>query len=157
VPHIGAVEGDDQGRGAGDLRAPAGEAIVGVDKIEALRDLLFVTFQWKFAPHWLGRPNVTAVTISRLTHQKGIALIVWSSLVVGTVDNIVRPLVLGSRVELHPLLLLFALLGGVQVFGFIGIFVGPMVISVIAPLVEMLRDELASAYRDASPVPNTLP
>jgi predicted PurR-regulated permease PerM len=87
---------------------------------------------------------------------KGIALIVWSSLVVGTVDNIVRPLVLGSRVELHPLLLLFALLGGVQVFGFIGIFVGPMVISVIAPLVEMLRDELASAYRDASPVPNTL-
>ena len=88
---------------------------------------------------------------------KGIALIVWSSLVVGTVDNIVRPLVLGSRVELHPLLLLFALLGGVQVFGFIGIFIGPMVISVIVPLVEMLRDELASAYRDASPVPNTLP
>jgi predicted PurR-regulated permease PerM len=88
---------------------------------------------------------------------KGIALIVWCSLVVGTVDNIIRPLVLGSKVELHPLLLLFALLGGLQVFGFVGIFIGPIVISVIAPLIEMLREELASSYGDAPPGTPTLP
>src|SRR4029077_9835603 len=45
---------------------------------------------------------------------KGICLILWGSVVIGMVDNIVRPLVIGSRVELHPLLLLFALLGGLQ-------------------------------------------
>lgn len=75
---------------------------------------------------------------------KGIILMVWGSAVVGMADNIVRPLVIGSRVELHPLLLLFALLGGLQVFGFIGIFIGPMVISLIAVLTSMLREELAA-------------
>ena len=74
---------------------------------------------------------------------KGIILILWGSVVVGTIDNIIRPLVIGSRVELHPLLLLFSLLGGLQVFGFIGIFVGPVVISVIAALINILREELS--------------
>jgi len=74
---------------------------------------------------------------------KGVILILWGTAVVGTIDNIIRPLVLGSRVELHPLLLLFSLLGGLQVFGFIGIFVGPVVISVIAALINMLREELS--------------
>ena len=64
-----------------------------------------------------------------------------------------RPLVVGSRVELHPLLLLFSLLGGLHVFGFIGIFIGPVVISVIAALISMLREEWAAELtspRDAA-------
>ena len=73
---------------------------------------------------------------------KGIFLMLWGSVIVSTADNIVRPLVIGSRVELHPLLLLFALLGGLQVFGFIGIFIGPLIISLIAVLTSMLREEL---------------
>ena len=81
---------------------------------------------------------------------KGLILVVWCSAVVGTVDNIIRPLVVGSRVELHPLLLLFSLLGGLHVFGFIGIFIGPVVISVIAALINMLREEFSAS-------PNTLP
>jgi predicted PurR-regulated permease PerM len=76
---------------------------------------------------------------------KGIILIVWGTAVVGTIDNIIRPLVIGRRVELHPLLLLFALLGGLQVFGFIGIFVGPVVISVIAALINLLREEISTS------------
>jgi predicted PurR-regulated permease PerM len=82
---------------------------------------------------------------------RGIILILWGALVVATVDNIIRPLVIGSRVELHPLLLLFALLGGLQAFGFIGIFVGPVVISLIAALITMLREELTASSSDALP------
>jgi predicted PurR-regulated permease PerM len=81
---------------------------------------------------------------------KGICLILWGALVVGTVDNVIRPLVIGSKVELHPLLLLFALLGGLQAFGFIGIFIGPVVISLIAALISMLREELTASSRSAS-------
>jgi predicted PurR-regulated permease PerM len=80
---------------------------------------------------------------------KGICLILWGALVVGTVDNVIRPLVIGSKVELHPLLLLFALLGGLQAFGFIGIFIGPVVISLIAALISMLREELTGSSRGA--------
>jgi predicted PurR-regulated permease PerM len=85
---------------------------------------------------------------------KGIILILWGALVVGTVDNIIRPLVIGSKVELHPLLLLFALLGGLQVFGFIGIFIGPVVISVIAALINLLKEELSAS---SDPHPSTTP
>ena len=81
---------------------------------------------------------------------KGVVLILWGALVVGTIDNVIRPLVIGSKVELHPLLLLFSLLGGLQVFGFIGIFIGPVVISVIAALINILREELAFP-KDAPP------
>lgn len=86
---------------------------------------------------------------------KGVILIAWGTAVVGTIDNIIRPLVIGSKVELHPLLLLFSLLGGLQVFGFIGIFVGPVVISVIAALINLLREEL-SAPADVSPSANQI-
>jgi predicted PurR-regulated permease PerM len=82
---------------------------------------------------------------------KGIALIFWGAVVVGTVDNIIRPLVIGSKVELHPLLLLFVLLGGLQVFGFIGIFIGPVVLSVTAALIVMLKEELAALPKNAPP------
>ena len=80
---------------------------------------------------------------------KGIILVLWGTLVVGTIDNIIRPLVIGSKVELHPLLLLFALLGGLQVFGFIGLFIGPVVIAVIAALTNILREELAASSKGA--------
>jgi predicted ATPase len=46
-----------------------------VDKIEALRVLLFVTFRPEFAPPWLGRPHVTALTINRFAAREVVALI----------------------------------------------------------------------------------
>jgi predicted PurR-regulated permease PerM len=73
---------------------------------------------------------------------KAVFLIIWCSAVVGMADNIIRPLIVGEKVKLHPLLLLFALIGGVQEFGFIGIFVGPVVVSVLLALVEMLHEDI---------------
>jgi len=94
----------------------------------------------------------TAIYLMAMGHLwKGIILILWGALVVGLVDNIVRPLILSGKVELHPVILLFALLGGVQVFGFIGIFIGPLVVSLIAAVIGMLREEGAMASRDAAP------
>lgn len=73
---------------------------------------------------------------------KGIVLLLWGALVVGSADNIVRPLVVKGRVEVHPLILMFAILGGLAVFGFLGIFLGPMVVSLTIALADLLRDEL---------------
>ena len=60
------------------------------------------------------------------------------------VDNVVRPWVVSGKVELHPLVLMFVILGGVQVFGFLGLFLGPVVVSVLAAIFKMLREELAT-------------
>lgn len=72
---------------------------------------------------------------------KGIFLLLWGSLVVATSDNVIRPLVVRGRVEIHPLLVMFAILGALDLFGFIGIFLGPMILSLLAALGELTRDE----------------
>ena len=69
-------------------------------------------------------------------------MLIWGVGVVSTADNVIRPWVVSGKVELHPLVLLFFILGGVEAFGFLGIFIGPVVASVLAALFKMLREEL---------------
>lgn len=64
--------------------------------------------------------------------------------VVSTVDNLVKPAVLHGRSNLHPLLALLSVLGGVQALGPIGIFVGPMVVAFLQTLLNMVHAELNS-------------
>jgi predicted PurR-regulated permease PerM len=78
---------------------------------------------------------------------KGIFLLVWGAVLVSGIDNIVRPWVVGGRVELHPLVLLFFIFGGVEAFGFLGLFLGPVVASVLAALFDILREELNDPAR----------
>ncbi len=80
---------------------------------------------------------------------KAIFVLVWGVAVVSTSDNIIRPWVVGGRVELHPLVLVFSILGGVQAFGFLGLFLGPVSASVLWVLLGMIRDELR--HGDARP------
>jgi predicted PurR-regulated permease PerM len=72
---------------------------------------------------------------------KGVILVAWGGLVVGLIDNILRPLLIRGRVEMHTLLVFFAVFGGVNVFGFLGLIIGPVIVAVTATLLEMLRDE----------------
>jgi predicted PurR-regulated permease PerM len=64
--------------------------------------------------------------------------------VVSMVDNLVKPLVLHGRSNLHPLLALLSVLGGAQALGPIGIFVGPMVVAFLQTLLNMVHAELNS-------------
>jgi predicted PurR-regulated permease PerM len=73
---------------------------------------------------------------------KGIFLLLWGTLVVSAIDNVVRPWVVGGRVELHPMVLLFFILGGVEAFGFLGLFLGPVVAAVLTAVFAMLREEV---------------
>lgn len=69
-------------------------------------------------------------------------LAAWGVLVVGTVDNIVKAFVLHGQSQLHPLLALLSVLGGVQALGPIGIVVGPMVVAILQTLLSILQREL---------------
>jgi hypothetical protein len=60
---------------------------------------------------------------------KGMFVLGWGVAVVSTVDNIIRPWVVSGKVGLHPLVLLFSILGGVEAVGFLGLFLGPVVAS----------------------------
>ncbi len=75
------------------------------------------------------------------TWGKALFLALWGVLAVGTADNVLRPWVLSGRTELNTLVLFFALMGGVQAFGFIGIFAGPVIFSVAISVFRILREE----------------
>jgi predicted PurR-regulated permease PerM len=70
---------------------------------------------------------------------KALILIVWGVAVVGQVDVLVRPYAVSARVKVHTLLVFFALLGGVEAFGIIGIFVGPVILSITMAVLDMLK------------------
>jgi predicted PurR-regulated permease PerM len=72
---------------------------------------------------------------------KAIFMLAWGAGVISTADNIVRPLILSGRVKLHTLLIFFSLLGGVKAFGVIGLFVGPIIVSVAMALLKILEEE----------------
>jgi predicted PurR-regulated permease PerM len=74
---------------------------------------------------------------------KGVFVLLWGALVISAVDNIVRPWVVSGKVELHPLVLLFFILGGVEVFGFIGLFLGPVIAAVLVAVFDLLRTEMS--------------
>ena len=71
---------------------------------------------------------------------KGLILLGWGAGVVGQVDSLVRPYVISERVKLHTLLVFFALLGGVKEFGVMGLFIGPVVLSVTLVVLDMLQE-----------------
>lgn len=64
------------------------------------------------------------------------------TLVVGTMDNIIRTYVLQSDAKLHPLLAFVSVLGGLQVMGLWGVFIGPIVASCLHALVQIFNTEL---------------
>ncbi|HEY8367776.1 MAG TPA: AI-2E family transporter, partial [Thermodesulfobacteriota bacterium] len=69
----------------------------------------------------------------------GIILIAWGGLVVSTSDNLIRSSLLrGGAVRIPFLLGLFAIIGGVAAFGPIGLFIGPMVVTLLMGLVKAL-------------------
>jgi predicted PurR-regulated permease PerM len=82
-------------------------------------------------------------------YVKAVILLGLGAGVIGTVDNVVRPLIIHKSIPLHPLLILFSLLGGVQLFGVLGLFIGPVILSVTAALLAMLQEDLASKGTDS--------
>ena len=72
-------------------------------------------------------------------YLKGIFLVLWGTLVIGMIDNFLRPKLVGERTKLHELLIFFAVLGGLQVFGVLGIVLGPVVLAITLALIDVFR------------------
>jgi len=70
---------------------------------------------------------------------KGIFLTAWGVLVVGSIDNFLSPRLVGKRARLHELLIFFSVLGGLQLFGVIGLVLGPVIVAVTLALLDIFR------------------
>ena len=95
---------------------------------------------------------------------KAILLMLWGILVIGLVDDFLRPKLVGERAKLHELFIFFAVLGGLKVFGLLGIVLGPVVLAIALALFDAFRhpDSTASSTMlimptGASMTPTILP
>ncbi|MCM2369382.1 AI-2E family transporter [Aporhodopirellula aestuarii] len=79
-------------------------------------------------------------------------LALWGAGVVSSIDNVIKVYVLHGRSQLHPLFALLSVIGGVSVFGPIGILVGPMVVVFLQTLLEILNHEIRN--EDEQPKPD---
>src|SRR5213595_1980731 len=70
-----------------------------------------------------------------------ILLVVWGVLVIGSVDNFIRPLIYRRFSEVHPLITLIGAIGGVAHFGLLGLLIGPLALSYFFELIRMYREE----------------
>jgi predicted PurR-regulated permease PerM len=80
-------------------------------------------------------------------------LVAVGVLVIGTVDNILRPILISGRVELNGLLVLISVVGGIGAFGLLGIVLGPVLIAVAAAVVAAERERRAGLSPPAGPRP----
>jgi len=98
---------------------------------------------------------VPAVAWLFLTGENGsgIFLLLWSALLVSTLDNVLRPWLLSRQggVAIHPLLLLFAVLGGIGLFGMSGIVFGPLLIAFLTTLAYLYREHVAPLLAPTPP------
>jgi predicted PurR-regulated permease PerM len=74
------------------------------------------------------------------SYVKAGILVGWGILVIGSIDNVLSPKLVGRKARLHELLIFFAVLGGLQVFGVLGLVLGPVVVAMTLALIEMARE-----------------
>jgi len=72
---------------------------------------------------------------------RAFVLLAWSLGIVGTVDNILKPLLIGNRLGLPVLFLFFGILGGLALFGAVGIILGPVIFALLRALLDLYSEE----------------
>jgi predicted PurR-regulated permease PerM len=75
---------------------------------------------------------------------KALILVVWGVLVVGTSDNLLRPVFVGQRLKIHTLSVFVSVVGGVIAFGASGIVLGPVILAITTELLEVWHRRAAA-------------
>jgi len=74
-------------------------------------------------------------------YGRAIGIAVWGILVVGNVDNVLRPMVFRRWARIHPFITIIGAFAGIQYFGLLGLIIGPLAISYFFELIQMYRAE----------------
>ncbi len=72
----------------------------------------------------------------------GVGFLVYQIIFSNLIDNVVKPKMIESRMRIHPLLVFFSILGGVQVFGLLGILYGPLIVTIFISIIEIYEADI---------------
>ncbi len=80
-----------------------------------------------------------------------VGLLLWGLLIVSGIDNVLKPLILRGRADLHPMLGFLAILGGAVSFGVAGLLVGPVILSLVISAIRIYRLDVLRRLPGALP------
>lgn len=137
------------------LLAGLGYAVAGVPNPLLLTAITFVValipfgtpFAWGGVAFWLLTQGQTT---------EGIGLALWGILVISWVDNLIRPIVISGATKIPFIIIFIGVLGGLTAFGFVGLFIGPVVLAItLAVWREWLSDYKDEIFAQKDkPIPN---
>lgn len=70
-----------------------------------------------------------------------LGMLIWSVIAVGTIDNILSPYIISKNTEISSLFILLSILGGIALMGPVGLFIGPLIISLLYSLISIYKKE----------------
>lgn len=121
------------------ILAGLGYAIFGVENVILLA---FLTGLFALVP-LVGPPAVyVPVSIYLLINGNiigGIGLLAYGVIVVSQIDNLIRPKMVRLRSKIHPLYVILGVVGGVSLFGFSGVIIGPLILTVFQEVLEVYQ------------------
>ena len=87
--------------------------------------------------------SVPAIIFLFVSGQTGsaIGLLIWAGIMVGMIDNLLGPSIVGKRINISSLVILFSVLGGISLVGPVGLLVGPLTVSLLYTLISIYRNE----------------
>jgi len=86
---------------------------------------------------------------------RAILFMVLQIVLVGGIDNVLRPLLMEGRMKMHTLVVFFSILGGIGYFGILGIFIGPLVFAIGIAFLEFYgtQDKATAVSAEVIPLP----
>lgn len=88
--------------------------------------------------------SIPAILFLLIQGQTGAAIgfLIWALVAVGMIDNVLSPFIVGKKMNMPPIIILFSILGGIVLLGPVGILVGPLSVSLLYTLLSIYRHDL---------------
>ncbi len=78
---------------------------------------------------------------SNFEFLQGLGLLIFGAVIILLLDNVLKPKIIGDRVKIHPLLIMFGMFGGLMLFGLVGLFLGPLIIGLFVTFFDLYRED----------------
>jgi len=72
---------------------------------------------------------------------KGLGLFLYGVIIISSIDNIIKPKLIGERGNVHPILVLIGVFGGLKLFSIIGIILGPLILAITLTIIKLWHEE----------------
>jgi predicted PurR-regulated permease PerM len=82
---------------------------------------------------------------------RALGVLLIGGLVVSSIDNVLKPMIIKGRTNMHPLLVFLSVLGGLDAFGFLGILLGPLFVAVFLSFLDFYRLEFRHLLQEKRP------